>query len=79
MASLRNTFDLAEVVWKFGKQLIEQENLAPEQTKALFNILQCRTASLGGHEDVCDHCGVIVSIQYVVPRMLTTMLLAQVQ
>jgi len=56
MAGLRNKPELADVVRKFGKRLIEQERLSPEQTKALFNILQCRTASLGGHEEECDHC-----------------------
>ena len=59
MRDSRNKIELADVVRKFGKRLIEQDNLSPEQTKALFNILQCRTASLGGHEEVCDQCGVI--------------------
>jgi len=48
--------ELADVVRRFGKQLINQENLSPQQIKALFNIVQCRTASLGGHEEICDHC-----------------------
>jgi hypothetical protein len=59
MAGKRNKFELADAVRKFGKSLIERGNLSPVQTKALHNILQCRTASLGGHEEVCDHCGVI--------------------
>lgn len=59
MEDSRNKFELADVVRKFGNQLIEQDNLSPQQIKVLFNILQCRTASLGGHEEVCDHCGTI--------------------
>jgi len=59
MAGSRSKYELADAVRKFGKSLIEQERLSPEQTKALHNILQCRTASLGGHEEVCDHCGTI--------------------
>jgi len=59
MAGKTNKFELANVVRKFGKQLIHKENLSPQQTKALYNILQCRTASLGGHEEVCDCCGKI--------------------
>lgn len=59
MAGPENKPELADVVRRFGKKLIEQDNLSPGQTKALHNILLCRTASLGGHEEVCDHCGVI--------------------
>jgi hypothetical protein len=59
MAGARNKFELAGVVQKFGEQLIQKENLSPQQTKALYNILQCRTASLGGHEEVCNCCGAI--------------------
>jgi hypothetical protein len=56
---VKTRFELADAVQLFGTQLIEQENLSPVQTKALFNILQCRTASLGGHEEVCDACGIV--------------------
>lgn len=50
-------FDLAGVIRRFGRQFIEKEKLSPQQTKVLNNILQCRTSSLGGHEEACDHCG----------------------
>jgi hypothetical protein len=59
MAGKRNKLELADVVRKFGKSLIFRDNLSPGQTKALHNILRCRTASLGGHEEACDHCGTI--------------------
>ncbi|MBS3777369.1 MAG: IS91 family transposase [Bacteroidales bacterium] len=59
MAGKRNKLELADVVRKFGKSLIARDNLSPGQTKALHNILRCRTASLGGHEEACDHCGTI--------------------
>lgn len=58
---MRTKYELAEVVSRFGKSLIEQHSLSPVQTKALFNILQCRTSALGGHEEVCDNCG---SVRY---------------
>ena len=54
---MKSKFELADVARKFGKQLLEQENLSPQQTKALFNIVQCRTASLGWFEEVCNCCG----------------------
>lgn len=52
-------FELAQVIRRFGRQLIEKDKLSPQQTKVFYNILQCRTASLGGHEQACDHCGEI--------------------
>ena len=53
---MKTKFELAEVVRRFGKTLLEQENISPVQTKALFNILNCRTAAMGGHEETCDDC-----------------------
>jgi hypothetical protein len=43
---MQKNFELAGVVRRFGKQLVEQEKLSPEQIKALYHILQCRTATL---------------------------------
>jgi hypothetical protein len=31
--------------------------LSPQQYKIVFNLLNCRTAKLGGHLQRCDHCG----------------------
>ena len=59
MVSFKNRFELSDVVIQFGKQLIENNNLSPQQIKVLNNILQCRTSSLGGHEEECDNCGTI--------------------
>ena len=57
MVGLRNKHELADVVRNFGKQLVEKEKLSPQQTKALFNITQCRTSRLGGHKEKCNCCG----------------------
>ena len=59
MVSSKNKFELADVVCRFGKQLIENGKLSPQQIKVLNNIEQCRTASLGGHEEACDYCGTV--------------------
>ena len=59
MVGSRNKFELADVVQQFGTQLVGEEQLSPQQVKVLNNILQCRTSSLGGHEEKCDHCGTI--------------------
>lgn len=56
---MRTKFELAQVLERFGKSLLEHHKISPVQTKTLLNILQCRTADLGGHQEVCDSCGVI--------------------
>jgi hypothetical protein len=49
--------ELATIVHRFGKQLLDGQKLSPTQLKALKNIAQCRTSAMGGHEEVCEHCG----------------------
>jgi len=49
--------ELADVIRRFGKRFVAQETLSPDQIKALYHILQCRTSALGGHEEVCTCCG----------------------
>jgi hypothetical protein len=51
--------DLAQIVKQFGKSLVDKNNLSGQQTKVLHNIINCRTAVLGGHKEACDKCGVI--------------------
>src|SRR5690554_1034121 len=55
----KSKHELAHIVRQFGKPLLRSGELSPKQIKVLYNILQCRTASLGGHEQVCKDCGVI--------------------
>lgn len=57
MAGSRSKFELATVVHRFARELMAEERLSGIQIKALHNILQCRTAVMGGHELVCRHCG----------------------
>ena len=52
----RPDLEMSDVVRQFGKQYIEKHRPSPEKTKVLFDILQCRTLSLGGHEEHCDCC-----------------------
>jgi hypothetical protein len=55
----KGSHELSDVVIKFARQLLQQENLSPRQIKALNNIVNCRTANMGGHEEVCLDCGEI--------------------
>lgn len=56
---MKKRYELAGVVRRFGNELLQNESLLPMQTKALFDIVQCRTAALGGHEEACDCCGTV--------------------
>ena len=53
---MRPGLEMADVVRRFGKQYIEKYCPSAEKTKVLFDILQCRTSLLGGHEERCDCC-----------------------
>lgn len=56
---MKTKTELAQIVKKFGKSLLKGTSLSPQQTKVLHNIVRCRTATLGGHKEVCTTCGVI--------------------
>jgi hypothetical protein len=49
-----------EVATIFEKHIEDYQNqypLWPEHRKIVFDLLNCRTAALGGHIDRCSHCG----------------------
>lgn len=57
MAAAR--YELADVVKRFGRQLINSGPLSPMQLKAFNNIVSCRTPQLGWNEYACDDCGAV--------------------
>ncbi len=58
----RSGSELADVLNFLGEK-IEHLGLNSWQTRTLYTIKKCRTASLGGHIDACEDCGKI-SISY---------------
>jgi len=56
---MRTRFELADAVTLFGTNLLSNVKLTPIQIKVLRKIAICRTAALGGHEEVCDSCGTV--------------------
>ena len=56
---MRTRFELADVVHRFAPSLHDRGKLTPLQQKVFAKIALCRTAALGGHEEVCDNCGTI--------------------
>jgi hypothetical protein len=53
----RPRHDLGEIVRQFRSDLEAVEHLSPIQGRALSAIGLCRTAALGGHQNVCLDCG----------------------
>ncbi len=48
---------VADIFRRFGPAYLRSHTLTPGQAKALRSIIDCRTAALGGHLDVCLDCG----------------------
>jgi len=48
---------LGDIVRVFADALRETSVLTSAQHEVLFALARCRTAALGGHLAVCDHCG----------------------
>jgi len=51
--------EVADVIRQHGAAFLDQygAGLTAEQWQALRDLERCRTAALGGHLAVCDHCG----------------------
>jgi hypothetical protein len=49
--------ELADIVRAHGEAFRRRHALTAAQAAVLRDIVRCRTAALGGHLDVCDHCG----------------------
>jgi hypothetical protein len=49
--------EVADILRLYGDAYREQYPVSPEQRLVMRDIVQCRTAALGGHVDECDSCG----------------------
>lgn len=50
-------YELADVFRSYGEAFRHQYPVSSQQRLVLRDIVQCRTAVLGGHVDECDNCG----------------------
>lgn len=50
--------EVADVFRQHGEEFLKRwgHTVSPQQRKALHDIAACRTATLGGHIEQCDHC-----------------------
>ena len=53
----RNRLEVAHILERHIEDYQDQYPLWPEHRKIVFDLLNCRTAYLGGHIDRCDSCG----------------------
>ena len=52
----RPSFELADIVRAHGEAFRRSHVLTADQAAVVRDIERCRTAAMGGHLDVCDHC-----------------------
>jgi Putative transposase/Transposase zinc-binding domain len=60
----RPTVEVADIFRAQADNFIDKHTLGVQQLKVIRAITQCRTAALGGHVDVCPHCGGDPAISY---------------
>ena len=54
---MRPAHELAQAIERFGAEFEAQYSPNAYVRRTLSALLRCRTSSLGGHIDKCDHCG----------------------
>jgi hypothetical protein len=54
---VRPAFELAQIIERFGKEFEKRYSPNAYVWRTLDALRRCRTSSLGGHVDRCDHCG----------------------
>ncbi|HHE48151.1 MAG TPA: IS91 family transposase [Candidatus Acetothermia bacterium] len=55
--SPRPRLEVAEVIRSYGQAYRKRYRPSPAQSRVMRAITQCRTGTLGGHVQACDHCG----------------------
>jgi len=58
MKKNKNQLEVADIFRMYGQDYCQNNFVSSDQYKAMRHIEMCRTAELGGHLEVCDHCGV---------------------
>jgi hypothetical protein len=53
----RPNYEVSQIIGRFGAQYVEQCQPNSFTVRTLDALRKCRTASLGGHKDACDSCG----------------------
>jgi len=54
---MKPQYEIADIFRKYGDEYRKNHAMTDDQRKVMAAILACRTARLGGHQEVCDQCG----------------------
>jgi hypothetical protein len=54
---MKPKYELADIFREYGDEYRKSHAMTCDQRKVMAAILACRTAQLGGHQEVCDRCG----------------------
>jgi len=49
--------EVADILARYGEQARARFRFSSDQLRTMRHLATCRTAALGGHLDICDHCG----------------------
>ena len=53
----KSNIEVADILREHISDYLAKYRMPPEHYKVVYDILNCRTAYLGGHIEECDHCG----------------------
>jgi hypothetical protein len=56
---MRPQYEIADIFRQYGKDYRKSHAMTDDQRKVMAALTACRTAQLGGHQEVCDQCGII--------------------
>lgn len=56
---MRPQYEIADIFCLHGEEYKKTHGMNDDQRKVMAAIMACRTSLLGGHSEVCDHCGTI--------------------
>lgn len=56
---MKPKYEVADIFRQWGEEYKSKYSTTEEQRKVMAAISVCRTAELGGHSEVCDHCATL--------------------
>ena len=54
---MKPQYEITDIFSKYGDEYKQNHAMNGDQRKVMAAILACRTAKLGGHQEVCNQCG----------------------
>lgn len=54
---MKPQYELADIFRRYGNDYRRTHAMSGEQRKVMAAIMSCRTARLGGHQEICNRCG----------------------